>query len=94
MFDNGLQCPDLGVRQNKGRRGVAWGLVSGSWCRQAFVEKTDIWVFKKGHARWPKLETRAYLIKYVYAFQLVLKTSHIPFRPPNNCDHHLETYWT
>ncbi len=41
MHNNGLQCPELGVRQNKGRRGVAWGLVSGSWCRQAFVGKTD-----------------------------------------------------
>ncbi len=37
MLNNGLQCPDLGVRRNRGRRGVGWGPMSGSWCRQAFV---------------------------------------------------------
>jgi len=83
-----------GVRRNTGGRGAGWDLTLGSWCRQVLVGKTDIWVFKKGHAWWPKLETRAYLIKYVYVFQLVLKTFHILFRQPNNCDHHLETYWT
>ena len=27
MVDNGLQCPDLGVRQNTGLAGIEWGLV-------------------------------------------------------------------
>ena len=42
MPNNGLRCHDLGVRQNRGRRGVGWGPMSGSWCRQAFVGKTNI----------------------------------------------------
>ncbi|MBM3349460.1 MAG: hypothetical protein FJY58_07175 [Betaproteobacteria bacterium] len=42
MLNNDSQCPDLGVRQNKGLRGVGWSPVSGSWCRQARVGKTDI----------------------------------------------------
>ncbi len=41
MFNNCLQCPDLTARQNNGLRGVGWGPMSGSWCRQAFVGKTD-----------------------------------------------------
>ncbi len=41
MLNNGLQCPDSGVRQNKGRRGAGWRPMSGSWCPQAFVGKTD-----------------------------------------------------
>jgi len=42
MLNNDLQCPVLTVRQNRGHRGVEWGLVSGSWCRQARVGKADI----------------------------------------------------
>ncbi len=30
-----------GVRQNRGGHGDSWGHVSGSWCRQAFVGKTE-----------------------------------------------------
>jgi hypothetical protein len=68
MLKNDLQCPDLGVRQNMGHRGVGWGLMLGSWYPQARVGKTDIWVIKKGHARWPKLETRAYLLNMFTPF--------------------------
>ena len=42
MLNNGSQCPDLGVRQNTGDRGVRWGHVLRAWCLQAFVGKTDI----------------------------------------------------
>ncbi len=42
MLDNDLQCPDLGVRQNKGHRGVGWGPIFGGWYQQLFVGKTDI----------------------------------------------------
>ncbi len=41
ILNNGLQCPDSGVRQNRGHRGVEWGLVLGPLYRQAFVGKTD-----------------------------------------------------
>lgn len=41
MLNNGLQCPDLTVRQNKGGRGTEWSLVLGSWCPQVRVGKTD-----------------------------------------------------
>lgn len=33
-----------GVRQNRGGHGDSWGHVSGSWCRQAFVGKTDVFM--------------------------------------------------
>jgi hypothetical protein len=42
MVDNGLSSPDLGVRENRGGRGVGWGPMSGSRFLQAFVGKTDI----------------------------------------------------
>jgi len=57
IFDNGVSSPDLGVRQNKGLRGAGWGQMLRAWYLQARVGKTDIWVFKKGHAGWTKLET-------------------------------------
>jgi hypothetical protein len=41
MFNNGLQCPDSGVRQNQGHRGVEWSQILGSRFLQAFVGKTD-----------------------------------------------------
>jgi hypothetical protein len=41
MLNNGLYCPDLGVRQNTGGFGIQWSLMSGSRCRQAVVGKTD-----------------------------------------------------
>ena len=41
MLNNGLQCPDLGVRQNNCGSGVEWGQMSGSRYLQAFVGKTD-----------------------------------------------------
>jgi hypothetical protein len=31
----------LGVRQNRGRRGVGWDQMMRVWCLQAFVGKTD-----------------------------------------------------
>jgi hypothetical protein len=42
MFNNGLQCPDSGVRRNRGGRGVGWGSIFGGWYQQLFVGKTDI----------------------------------------------------
>jgi len=42
MFDNGLQYPNVGVRQNKGRHGAGWGPMPDSRCLQVFVGKTDI----------------------------------------------------
>jgi len=47
----------LTVRQNNCGSGVGWGQILRAWYPQAFVGKADIWVFKKGHAGWPKLET-------------------------------------
>ena len=41
MLNNDLQCLDLGVRQNKGRRGVGWGPMLRAWYPQAFVGKAD-----------------------------------------------------
>jgi len=41
IFDNGVSSPDLGVRQNKGRRGAGWGLILRAWYLQARVGKTD-----------------------------------------------------
>lgn len=38
MSNNSLQCPDSGVRQNRGR-GVGWGLILGAWYPQAVVGK-------------------------------------------------------
>ena len=42
MLNNGLQCPDLTVRQNKGGRGVGWVPMFGSWSQQALIGKTDV----------------------------------------------------
>jgi|GEM_PF-4591758 len=41
MLDKDIHCPNLGVRQNMGRRGVGWGLILRAWYPQAFVGKTD-----------------------------------------------------
>ncbi len=41
MFDNSLQCPDLSVRQNKGRRGVGWSLILSFRYLQVRVRTTD-----------------------------------------------------
>jgi hypothetical protein len=43
MFNNDLQCPDLGVHQNRGGHGVGWAPMLGARCLQAFVGKTDIY---------------------------------------------------
>ena len=42
MLDNGLQCPNLGVHQNRGHRGVGWDQILRAWCLQVRVGKTDI----------------------------------------------------
>ncbi|NDD67740.1 hypothetical protein EBZ35_08875, partial [bacterium] len=42
ILNNNSQCPDLGVRQNGGGRGVGWGLVLSFRYRQVYVGKTDI----------------------------------------------------
>jgi len=40
--NNGIHCPDLGVRQNMCHRGVGLAPMLGACCRQPFVGKTDI----------------------------------------------------
>ena len=42
MLNNDIQCPGLGVRQNRGGRGVGWGQMFRAWCLQAFVGKNRI----------------------------------------------------
>lgn len=41
MFNNGIQCSDLTVRQSRGGLGVGRGLILRPWYRQAVVGKTD-----------------------------------------------------
>ncbi len=42
ISDNDINRPNLGVRRNRGRRGVGWGQILGSWCRQALVDKRTL----------------------------------------------------
>ena len=41
ISNNDPQWVGLTVHQNRGDRGIQWGLESGSWYLQAFVGKTD-----------------------------------------------------
>jgi hypothetical protein len=68
MLNNDSQCPDLGVRQNTRCHGIRWGLVSGSWCLQTFVGKTDkferpllgrLWFFDRNQKASVYLITKA-----------------------------------
>ena len=79
MLDNGLSSPDLGVRQNKGRRGVGWGPMSGSWCPQAVIEKTDLKYLLT------KLFTRHFMDISFYCFLVSLIFISLTNRYHNHC---------